>query len=101
MVVRVSATRYNTAGHQLIIIPVFAQTSNTDRHARTSPAYQSDRSSSPPSNFARAVPLPPYASFPFIWFFFLVSGQYLLLFIIPVAYIICDTHTDTAHRTYL
>ena len=43
-------------GHQLMILPVFAQTSNTDHHARMSPAYQSDRSSSPLSNFARAVP---------------------------------------------
>lgn len=100
MVVCVSATRYNAAGHQLIILPVFAQTSNTDRHARTSPAYQSDRSSSPPSNFARAVP-PLMPRSHLSGFSFWSSGHYLLLFIIPVAYLICDTHTDTAHRTYL
>jgi hypothetical protein len=64
-----------------------------------SPAYLSDRSSSPLSNFARAVP--PLMPRSHLSGFFLVSGQYLLLFIIPVAYLICDTHTDTAHRTYL
>ena len=44
--VRVSATHYSAVVHELIILPVFEQISNTDRHAKTSSAYQSDRSSS-------------------------------------------------------
>jgi len=43
-------------GKRVLIRSSGMVTSNTDHHARMSPVYQSDRSSSPLSSFARAVP---------------------------------------------